>query len=271
MITIGADPEFFVVSGWHFVSGHSFQFGAKDSPLRTSSGMIHNDGLALECNVYPSNTKQDFIKNVTSVIADLQEHVTKLDDKAFVVARPSVFFGRRRLSCLPEFARDLGCVPDYNAYTGRRNPRPRSSSPIRTGSGHIHLGFARDADVDSGDHLFRCRVLIQQLDFFLGLPSLLWDTDNRRRTLYGKAGAFRPKGYGVEYRTLSNRWTADHDLIGFVFEAAQRAYSETQKGNLVFRDYPGYAERVINEGNADWPDENPELYQYLTGGFFDAR
>jgi hypothetical protein len=42
-----------------------------------------------------------------------------------------------------------------------------------------------------------------------------------RRELYGKAGAFRPKPYGVEYRVLSNRWLNSEALIRWVYNQSQ--------------------------------------------------
>ena len=55
------------------------------------------------------------------------------------------------------------------------------------------------------------------MDATLGLASLLFDPDTKRRSLYGKAGAFRPKSYGVEYRVLSNRWIKGIPLMRYVY------------------------------------------------------
>jgi hypothetical protein len=42
-----------------------------------------------------------------------------------------------------------------------------------------------------------------------------------RKKLYGKAGAFRPKSYGVEYRTLSNFWIFEEKYIDWVYSAVE--------------------------------------------------
>jgi hypothetical protein len=49
------------------------------------------------------------------------------------------------------------------------------------------------------------------------------DDGEMRKQLYGKAGAFRAKSYGVEYRTLSNFWIFKNELIRWVWDNTQRA------------------------------------------------
>ena len=41
--------------------------------------------------------------------------------------------------------------------------------------------------------------------------------------MYGKAGAFRPKPYGMEYRVLSNFWLTSDVHMGNVFHLVSRA------------------------------------------------
>ena len=67
------------------------------------------------------------------------------------------------------------------------------------------------------------------LDMYLGLPSLIWDRDTKRRSLYGDFGAFRPKPYGLEYRVLSNAWLAHTRTIGFVYRSARMAMARFAK------------------------------------------
>lgn len=45
-----------------------------------------------------------------------------------------------------------------------------------------------------------------------------------RRELYGKAGAFRPTSYGVEYRTLSNFWLRRKEYMQWVYAQTHRAF-----------------------------------------------
>lgn len=65
--------------------------------------------------------------------------------------------------------------------------------------------------------------MVRQLDCVLYPVSLLWDSDDKRRTLYGKIGAFRPKEYGVEYRPLSNAFLSSKEIQRYVFEVTKRA------------------------------------------------
>jgi hypothetical protein len=66
------------------------------------------------------------------------------------------------------------------------------------------------------------------LDLRLAVPSLIWDKDKKRRLLYGKAGCFRPKPYGMEYRTLSNAWLnpAIPHVRKFIFGETIRAVKD---------------------------------------------
>jgi hypothetical protein len=74
------------------------------------------------------------------------------------------------------------------------------------------------------------------------------DFDDRRRQLYGKAGAYRPKPYGMEYRVLSNVWLKNKSLQRWVYRNTMRAIKELQYGNLVFRWWD-HLEYMINSGN----------------------
>jgi hypothetical protein len=225
-ITIGCDPELFVTQDSKFRSAHGLIPGTKEAPFRVRNGAVQVDGMALEYNIDPVDNADDFVRFNQSVMQQMKDMVPGYD---FAIV-PSCKFNGNHFRAQPEEAKELGCMPDYNAYTGKANPRPDNKTTMRTASGHVHIGFCEDTDPSSDEHMIRCATLIKQLDCYLGLPSLLFDRDVQRRKMYGAAGAFRPKSYGVEYRVLSNAWLLNENRMRFVFNQTVRAVNDLLKG-----------------------------------------
>lgn len=258
---IGSDPELFVVDGnGAFISGHHFPCGTKEEPRKTTHGAVQVDGIALEFNTVPSATKDDFIKNFKAVLSDLNAIVEEIHPGASLKAIPTAEVGFKFLDMVPEHNRELGCNPDFNAYTMAPNEAPDSSNPFRTGSGHVHIGFCEPSGEQTFEHFLKCCSIAKELDYYLGLPSLHWDADNRRRLLYGQAGAFRPKPYGMEYRVLSNAWVNEEKLMGFVFDQTQKAMANFDRGVSLFDQYGDFAKDMIGAANANWHEVNQAVY-----------
>jgi hypothetical protein len=229
-ILVGADPEVFVRDKkGRFRSAHGLVPGTKANPFEVNDGAIQVDGMALEFNIKPAATREEFIHNIGSVLGQLAEAVPKYE----LVIQPTATFHGNHMKAQPKEALELGCEPDFNAYTEQENRRPNGNVNFRTGAGHVHVGFCEGADIKDPDHLQRCITLVKHLDAFLGVPSLLWDADQKRRRLYGAAGAFRPKSYGVEYRTLSNSWLKDPDLVGYVFDQVIKCVDFLKNGERI--------------------------------------
>lgn len=230
--------------------------------METKNGAIQIDGLALECNVRPASTREDFISNMEGVKKDLTEFLHQFSPEAKLVAAPSIFWGRKRLSGFPTHATALGCQPDYNAWDdGNRNPTPDPNQQFRTGAGHVHVSWTEGENTRSKAFLATCCKIVKELDYTLGLPSLLWDQDNRRRSLYGKAGAFRPKPYGLEYRVLSNKWTEKPKHIGWVFDTTIKTVERVLGGweNSFSHRFGQLAQTCINNNNNRWPELWPGI------------
>lgn len=249
-ITIGADPELFVTKDGIPKSAHELVPGTKQEPFKVDKGAVQVDGTALEFNIDPAKNADEFVENISTVMKQLREMTDKSYEFNIV---PSVKYHGNHFRALPEKARELGCDPDFNAYTLEANPRPDFNTTLRTASGHVHIGFCEGADVTSEEHMIRCATLVKQLDFYLGLPSIIFDRDTRRRLLYGKAGAFRPKPYGLEYRVLSNAWLQNEGRMRFVFKAATQAVNDLLEGvrpGEDWNDTQAYntVERTINIG-----------------------
>lgn len=229
-LLLGADPEVFVKDKTlgHFVSANGMVKGTKNEPEPCDKGAYQVDGMALELNILPAKNKAEFIDNIQTVYAGLQ---VRIGDKYELVAKPSVIFAKEVFEAAPPEAKELGCDPDFNAWrNGVANPRPDNKTTMRTGAGHIHIGWTKDADVEDPEHILACCMLTKQLDASLGLAAMYWDKDNRRRTMYGAAGAFRPKPYGAEYRVMSNKWLTKPELIGYVYDSAIHATNDLLKG-----------------------------------------
>lgn len=226
-ILIGCDPELFVYSEnkKRIVSAHDLLPGTKEQPFAVPCGAIQVDGVAAEFNISPAGSDMRFMQNIAIVKNALIDNLAikgRLNkDKYSLVAKPCVFFTKTYWATVPEKAKELGCEPDYNAYTLRANDKPDSKMLMRTGSGHVHISWGDKTEVINDEWMDQCADLVQHLDHHLLPQSKKWDSDELRRKLYGKEGAFRPKKYGVEYRVLSNAWLADYKTAGYVFRATQ--------------------------------------------------
>lgn len=204
--TIGSDPEVFLRKGDGPASAHGLLPGDKANPFKTEGGAIQVDGMAAEFNTDPCSIEDadTFSHRVASQLVEIEKRIPE-DHSIYI--EPTQEFGKEFLEGQPFEAKELGCDPDYNAYTGEVNPRPDGDeATFRTGAGHIHVGWGSDIPVDNEEHFKICQALVKQLDCTVGCFMVLIDDDTKRASLYGKAGAFRPKPYGVEYRTPSNVW-----------------------------------------------------------------
>lgn len=255
-ITIGADPELFTRSRETglFVSAHRMVRGTKENPLPVECGALQVDGTALEFNIDPAATCDEFVRNIARVREQMGAAVAEFN--VDIEACPVAEFDPDYFHRLPPQATELGCNPDYNAYTLEPNPMPDGERTFRTGSGHVHIGWGDGFDATSQEHFFACITLVRQLDYYLGLATLLWDGDDRRRELYGKAGAFRPKSYGLEYRVPSNVWLKNEATQRFVFEATMKATLDLMDGKDLGAVH-GEAARALIDGNVtNWRNDH---------------
>lgn len=229
----GCDPELFIkdADGVN-ISAHGLIPGTKEEPYKVKNGAVQVDGMAAEINIDPASSFEEFNGNIVSVLKQLK---AMLPQGCGFDVRPSVRFSQEVMDAQPEAAKAMGCEPDYNAWTGETNPHPDTSADplLRCAGGHLHFGWSEeDTPIADETHLGHCRDLVKQLDWFLGAWSVSIDSDVTRRQLYGKAGAFRPKPYGVEYRVLSNFWLTTKDRRLAVWNRAQCAIREMRRYNM---------------------------------------
>lgn len=252
-LLIGCDPEVFMYNrnNKQFVSAWGRIPGTKNKPYKVKNGAVQVDGNALEFNTDPAASENEFLDNIESVYTQLKEMVPGYE----CVAIPHVKFTQYDWEQLPKEAKELGCDPDFNAYTQKVNVVPEGTGnvPERDGAGHIHLGWTEGEDLSSPVHFEDCIKMIKQLDWALGGITCEWDTDDRRRNGYGKPGSFRVKSYGVEYRYPSNVWINNKEMQSEVYRICVKAFNDLVDGKY----YPQVMTRYYN---------NPDSYakSYLT-------
>lgn len=252
---VGSDPEAFVRnSSGELVSAIGIIPGTKSAPYPTLHGSIQHDNILAEFNSRPSSNLSDFIENHKLIIRDLEEVLSPLDLHLDFIA--SALATDALLS--DPITRIAGCEADFDAWNlcvNQSASEAYASGNMRAAGGHIHVSF--DQAYDSPMSRIK---MVRALDLVLGLPSIVHDDDAIRRTLYGRAGSFRPKDTlieqpdpydGVEYRTLSNFWLKSEELMEFVYKGVEECYLHLDELSEKAEYYKDELIYIINGGHRD--------------------
>lgn len=248
---IGCDPEIFLAKkSGEFKSVIGLLGADKWHPRKLSEvgHAVLEDNVAVEFNIPPCSSFEDFKREIQFTM----QEVKKLLPQDLVYREESaVSFPETELDCAEAWV--FGCEPDFNAWLMAENPKPKSDDAnLRSAGGHIHVG----SDVAIAKPV----ETIRAMDLFLGVPSVSMDSGTLRRQLYGKAGAFRFKDYGVEYRTLSNFWIFRDDLIKWAYEGTQRALEFVSSGKELPQEHANLIQDCINNNNKDSYNQLQKLY-----------
>lgn len=271
-IKVGADSEAFVFSKKEnkVVSSIGLIGGSKYSPKDTSQfGFCYSeDNVLAEFTIPPTESREEFINNIL-LGQNLFKEILPESDFELLIKASHKFEPEQLMSY---GAQEMGCEPDQNAWLGgKTNPRPRSPKDgLRSAGTHVHIGYTLDSELakalDWGDADRKDinRHLIKWMDLFLGVPFMKVDKDMERRRLYGKAGAYRDKPYGVEYRTLSSVWTKSKELIGWVYDQTQKAIDRVSMVETINDSMYERIANAINLGHTPTIDGLIEEYKLQT-------
>ena len=230
VFTIGTDPEFFAKSGKKIVSVAGLLGCTKDKKLDLAPDVrLQEDNVLAEFDINPQEGFTAFNDNVRRgldlVNKKLNEHQMEL---AFGVS--SHIYTQEELESFDKSAFVFGCTPDFNAYTGQKNPSPKAADAgLRTAGGHVHIGYGKAVSVNRDTQ--QCAGVL--CDYYLSLISVVLDPDTRRKELYGKASCVRFKEYGIEYRSLSNFWVADDVHRKTVYEQVEKVVKNLDMEHLM--------------------------------------
>lgn len=218
-VVLGADPEFF------FENNNRIVESAKVVPEKgiqvpfleergSNIGTIIRDGFQGEFNLHPHTCRESFAHMVRSLFMKVKGMGYKVKLGAGYWVPDTMFADLTRAS------KEFGCVPSFNTYGEETEKKDAATYMFRPAGGHIHLG------VEFAGETTRIKRLVRVLDVLLGNSAVCVDQDElqvERRLNYGRAGEYRIKPYGVEYRTLSNFWLGNNRKLSFALGLARQA------------------------------------------------
>ncbi len=247
-ILIGADIEMFLkdLQTNEIVSAEGYIPGEKHNPFNFDPSnkyfALSLDNVAAEFCIPPVTNETDWLKNIKHSL----DYVTSIIPKNLVpVPLPAANLHERFLQS--ECAKRFGCDIDFNVWKREANESPSApDSTLRSCGGHIHVGYDLEG-LDRQTKTEHDEFIIKCMDLFLGIPSVLQEPDNKRKLLYGKAGCFRQKEYGVEYRTISNYYLASDQLTKWAFTNTMTAMDFINCGGMEMIDaYEDQIQFAIN-------------------------
>jgi hypothetical protein len=210
-ITIGSDPEFFIVDkkGDAFPSIGIFN-GTKESPEDQGGGFaLLKDNVLVEGNIPPANNVDEFVASMKTLksmmnsvlaVAGLQLH-----------SADSMKYKPRFLEH-PE-ANIFGCSAYKNAWElGSFSAENMSFMPIRVAGHHHHVGYFLTENCQLTQKQMN-RYIAKAFDYFVVYPARQHYNDEFRAKYYGNYGVYRDcPAYGLEARALGGHFTADEHL-----------------------------------------------------------
>lgn len=211
MRLLGSDPEVFLSAASGPVIATGYVPGTKRRPKKVRFGAVQQDNVAAEFNIEPAATEEDWVRNHVTVLNQLSRMVGR---KGLTLdIRNAVAFDKKQLQA-DRLAMVFGCDPSFDAWRhGVVIEPPNPNTSIRTCGGHVHIGDDRLLDIDTAMHAVRL------LSVFV-LPKIRSkEPDEQRSASYGKAGAFRMKPYGVEWRGPANTWLRSEASMRWMYRA----------------------------------------------------
>jgi hypothetical protein len=120
---------------------------------------------------------------------------------------------------------------------------------MRSAGGHISVGWNNPTQEQQLD-------MVKAMDATVGLESVLLDFDTERKKLYGKAGCFRFREYGIEYRSLSNFWIKTNESLQWSWNTTMKAINLVNSNKIEeVKELGDYIVEAINTNNKELAQE----------------
>lgn len=249
-ITVGADPEFFLELNGEIVPCVGLLPGSKKHPAlvpEARNGLtVQEDNVTVELGWEPCS-RQEFVGRTQNAWRDIHNFLrVMLGPSARLHSISSALFRADQLASAQ--ARTFGCDPDNDAYAGgnERNPQNAPAPDLRRhAGGHLHIGYDKTA-TPVPDH-----AIVQFMDLaYLADVRSGDDLQEHRRVWYGKAGSYRKKSYGLEYRTPSNYWMRATYGAEYILRTAEDVINKPSLARSLYKKIDwGMVQKAINENN----------------------
>lgn len=209
-ITIGSDPEFFIVTknGEAYPSTELFK-GTKENPEDQGGGYaLLTDNVLVEGNIPPASNEEQYVQ----YMLNLQNMINSV-----LEIRGMKLFASDSMKYKPRFlehpeANVFGCSSYKNAWEyGSFSAENMSHLPIRVAGDHQHIGYQLLTDKYTKKDMNR--FIARAFDYFCVFPSRQHHNDDFRAKYYGPYGVYRDcLAYGLEVRALGGHFTAPEHL-----------------------------------------------------------
>ena len=213
--SFGSDPEFMIVKDGKYKSAIGIIQGDVENRIKIRGHEFYYDNVLAECAIKPSRSKSEAVANFSECLQLYAEMAHPFQ----LVPQAAQHYDREELQH-PD-AKKVNCEPEFCPYTMSMAKGPVEEilyGTLRTCGGHIHLGNESLTEGNNGV------MAMYMMDLFLGVPSLWLDKDPTsgiRREMYGAAGRYRVKNYGMEYRSLSNFWLQSPRFVEFIYDMSE--------------------------------------------------
>lgn len=214
-VKFGSDPEFFFVDKNNDVVPSGVV-------LEADTEHVIRDGFQGELNPESSSCRQSAATFISNALIEAREHADAAGlDISFDCGH---IIGDEAWHSTPKSSRRFGCNPTLNAQEKRKLSINGMGQRFRSAGGHVHIGLP------NRNHYNNARIerVVRIMDIIAGNLAVLIDRDPnnaRRRKYYGRAGEYREKKYGLEYRVFSNFWLKHYVLWSFVAGQLRNAVS----------------------------------------------
>jgi Phage phiEco32-like COOH.NH2 ligase-type 2 len=253
-LTFGSDPEFFFKKDGVIIPSTMI---LNHTTTEISEGSVVPDGFQGELNPDSSYCRALAGRSVGQAVVDAYNFAKKAGaelcfDVATIIEEPVWKKSDRSL-------KRYGCNPTENVHESRFKRVTGMRERFRACGGHIHIGGIAPKEKNNEDTVVK---LVTLMDIIAGNTCVLIDRDEnnaRRRKNYGRAGEYRLKKYGLEYRVLSNFWLKHYVLWSMVSGLVANAVGIYRKGladELIGKFNLTKVRKAINNNDKDLAYEN---------------